>query len=179
MNENKTQRSSRFTRLTSQSSVSRLTRSLSKSSYRSYRNKGENINSKKSVYIWVLNDKQLWILCKILNQELSHIHLQNIETNETFTIDSSFSVTCPSNDNVLSDMAALKNLNEPSILHNLTSRYNDMITYTFMGLVLIAMNPFRYYPSPSFEDFIGKSLNPENPHPYAISGLYVYLLKLF
>jgi len=41
------------------------------------------------------------------------------------------------------DMASLTYLNEPSILHNLKLRYNDDNIYTYSGLFLVAVNPYK------------------------------------
>lgn len=41
------------------------------------------------------------------------------------------------------DMASLTYLNEPSILHNLKLRYKDDNIYTYSGLFLVAINPYK------------------------------------
>ena len=44
------------------------------------------------------------------------------------------------------NMVKLNNLNEPTILHNLRCRYQRMEIYTYVGTILIAVNPFKALP---------------------------------
>ncbi|CAN0392281.1 unnamed protein product, partial [Hapterophycus canaliculatus] len=77
----------------------------------------------------------------------------------------------PHNPKVVSDMTALHHIHEAGILHNLGQRaqVKDQRPYTFMGTVLIAVNPLKRVPDPKMEDFMNRPLNPETPHPYAIA----------
>jgi len=46
----------------------------------------------------------------------------------------------------INDMATLTCLNEASVLHNLTQRYYASLIYTYSGLFLVAINPYRRLP---------------------------------
>jgi myosin heavy subunit len=119
--------------------------------------------------IWYFNSSGDWSLGKIITQDESSFLIQD-EFGNKVNLDKSFTDTFPCNDNVKSDMSNLIHLNEPAILHNLKQRYVNTEAYTYMGMVLIAVNPFKYYKLPSPFLFISKPLNSEMPHPFAIAG---------
>lgn len=169
-------KSVRFTRSASKSSFSALKKNNSMKSYRSFRQ--QSIIKEEFANIWIYNDEiRQWTLCKVLEQEDNILKVQNISTGDILSIDVAFREIFPTNDNIVADMASLKNLNEPCILHNISIRYSEMQTYTYMGLVLIAMNPFQYYKLPSPADFVDRPLNPETPHPFAIAGLIILIIE--
>lgn len=71
-----------------------------------------------------------------------------------------------------SDMAELTFLNEPSVVHNLHSRYKADLIYTYSGLFLVAINP--YCPLPIYgKDYInmyrGRAREDTKPHIFAIA----------
>lgn len=52
----------------------------------------------------------------------------------------------PNKFNKCNDMAELTHLNEPSVVYNLYLRYNDDMIYTYSGLFLVAINPYKSLP---------------------------------
>ncbi|XP_065060294.1 myosin-IIIb-like [Rhopilema esculentum] len=71
------------------------------------------------------------------------------------------------------DLAALSELDEELVLSQLYKRYNSDAIYTYVGDILIAINPFKSLPiySAKFSDqykFAPKGSNP--PHVFAIMG---------
>lgn len=48
--------------------------------------------------------------------------------------------------NKCNDMAELTHLNEPSVIYNLYLRYADDMIYTYSGLFLVAINPYKKLP---------------------------------
>lgn len=52
----------------------------------------------------------------------------------------------PAKFNKCDDMALLTHLNEPSVVYNLYLRYNDDLIYTYLGLFLVAINPYKLLP---------------------------------
>jgi myosin heavy subunit len=101
----------------------------------------------------------------------STMTLQNITTGARLTYDTSFGEIFQANDDVASDMTYLRYLHEAGILHNLRERLLARKPYTFMGSVLISVNPFEWLEVPDPTLFAGKSMESDNPHPYAIAGI--------
>lgn len=52
----------------------------------------------------------------------------------------------PAKFNKCEDMAELTHLNEPLVIYNLFLRYNDDLIYTYLGLFLVAINPYKRLP---------------------------------
>ncbi|CAN0100971.1 unnamed protein product [Scytosiphon promiscuus] len=77
-------------------------------------------------------------------------------------------------------MTSLHHIHEAGILYNLgeRSKLRDQRPYTFMGTILIAVNPLRNVPSPEMNEYMDRSLNPDTPHPYAIAELAYHQMRL-
>lgn len=72
------------------------------------------------------------------------------------------------------DCAELSHLNEPAVLHNLRKRYDVDIIYTYSGLFLVVVNPYKRLPiyNPEIvEIYKGKRRNEMAPHVFAISDM--------
>lgn len=72
------------------------------------------------------------------------------------------------------DMAELGELNEATILHTLKSRYLSNLCYTYSGLFLIAINPYKELPIynvRTMEWFKGQPKNDRPPHIYAVADV--------
>jgi len=70
------------------------------------------------------------------------------------------------------DMSNLTYLNEASVLHNLRSRYQAKLIYTYSGLFCVAINPYKRYPiytPTTVKIYMGKRRNEVPPHLFAIS----------
>ena len=70
------------------------------------------------------------------------------------------------------DSCALIHINEATILHNLRARYEDQSIYSYVGAILIAVNPFQSLPiygAPLMEEYAGKPLGAAEPHVYALA----------
>eukprot|EP00904_Undaria_pinnatifida_P007253 jgi/Undpi1/3658/HiC_scaffold_16.g07028.m1 len=89
-----------------------------------------------------------------------------------------FGETYPHNPKVVADMTALHHIHEAGILHNLGRRAKEQKPYTFMGTILIAVNPLQPIPDPSADEYVDRPLNPDTPHPYAIAELSYYQMRL-
>ncbi|EGW32004.1 uncharacterized protein SPAPADRAFT_139460 [Spathaspora passalidarum NRRL Y-27907] len=62
-------------------------------------------------------------------------------------VDQSTLESCnPDKFNKCNDMAELTHLNEPSVVYNLYLRYMDDLIYTYSGLFLVAINPYKNLP---------------------------------
>mgnify|MGYP002788917141 FL=1 len=70
------------------------------------------------------------------------------------------------------DMAELGELNEATIVHSLKTRYQSGLVYTYSGLFLVAVNPYKPLPiySPAIiEWFRGQPRQARPPHIYAVA----------
>ncbi|BFZ54789.1 class II myosin [Savitreella phatthalungensis] len=70
------------------------------------------------------------------------------------------------------DMSALTYLNEPSIAHNLNIRFDAGDIYTYSGLFLVAVNPYRslpIYTSQMVKSISGGATGASKPHIFAIA----------
>lgn len=68
------------------------------------------------------------------------------------------------------DMANLTFLNEASVLHNLRQRYFRMMIYTYSGLFVVVINPYKrlpIYTESVIKMFMGKRRNEMPPHIFA------------
>ncbi|CAD5216292.1 unnamed protein product [Bursaphelenchus okinawaensis] len=72
------------------------------------------------------------------------------------------------------DMSNLTFLNEASVLHNLKQRYSSMIIYTYSGLFLVFINPYKMLPiyTDSVANmFVNRRRSEMPPHLFAVSDL--------
>nr|CAB3264150.1 unconventional myosin-X [Phallusia mammillata] len=72
------------------------------------------------------------------------------------------------------DMAKMTELNQASILCNLNTRYQNNDIYTYIGSILISVNPYKrlhdLYSDQVLTKYKNKDLGDEPPHVYAISN---------
>ncbi|CBJ30507.1 conserved unknown protein [Ectocarpus siliculosus] len=123
---------------------------------------------------------EVWMLAEVLRQDNTMLTVRKKRTGEELAIDLGFGETYPPNPKVVADMTSLHHIHEAGILHNLRerSKLQDQRPYTFMGTILIAVNPLRRVPNPEMTDYMDRSLNPETPHPYAIAELAYHQMRL-
>eukprot|EP00752_Nemacystus_decipiens_P009298 g8309.t1 len=130
--------------------------------------------------VWTENPERGWVLVEVLTQDNTLLSVRHKATGATEVIDLGFGEAHPHNPKVEADMTALHHLHEAGILYNLGQRaaLKDQKPYTFMGTVLIAVNPLRRVADPPMENFMNRPLNPETPHPYAIAELSYHQMRL-
>jgi myosin heavy subunit len=160
----------RISKSESRQSVMNLKKSFSKAKFRSvFKIDIVEANLEK---VWVAaNGKGTWKLCNIVSRNDTMLTLLDA-SGDRLSVDTRHIQTHPYNNNFVSDMSSLRHLNEPSIYHNISMRYKEHMPYSYMGTVLIAMNPFQYTAEPEITQYAGLRLNPELPHPFALSGMY-------
>lgn len=81
------------------------------------------------------------------------------------------------------DLTNLSYLHEPAILYNLRKRFVDLEEiYTYCGIVLVAINPYKslnIYSEEYMYTYSGRSLGENDPHIFAIAEESFHQLKKF
>lgn len=128
-------------------------------------------------YVWLPHATRAFIkgfVVKQIEGDSSKILVRcDDDTDQIVDTNSVEKVNPPQFDKV-SDMAELTYLNEASVVHNLSRRYDDCLIYTYSGLFLVAVNPYKSLPIYD-EATIAKYRNAHRdeapPHIYALTDL--------
>lgn len=98
-------------------------------------------NNELKKWLWVPCSKELYKPAYIIEENDKQVTVfSNIK--ESFKPTEVYKMN-PSKFQKVEDLAYLSHLNEPSVLHNLKERYEDSKIYTYFGLFLIALNPYK------------------------------------
>ncbi|CAM9467577.1 unnamed protein product, partial [Ectocarpus fasciculatus] len=129
---------------------------------------------------WVDDDVEVWILAEVVHQDNTLLTVRRKSNGEDIEVDLGFGEAHTANPKVVSDMTSLHHIHEAGILYNLAerSKVESQRPYTFMGTILIAVNPLRRIPNPDVSEYMDRALNPEAPHPYAIAELAYHQMRL-
>ncbi|OAD73612.1 hypothetical protein PHYBLDRAFT_71839 [Phycomyces blakesleeanus NRRL 1555(-)] len=127
-------------------------------------------NEKK--WVWVEDIHLGYVAAHILKEErdLVQVELENGSTAFT-SPDKIYPMNPPKFDKV-DDMADLTFLNEPSVIYNLAMRYKSNMIYTYSGLFLVAINPYRHLPiyeEDCLQAYKGRRRGEMAPHIYAVA----------
>lgn len=92
-------------------------------------------------WVWIPCPKELYKPAYIVEESNASVKVQAdaLETHKSAEV---FKMNPMKFDRV-EDLGCLSHLNEPSVLHNIQMRYNDSCMYTYSGLFLLALNPYR------------------------------------
>ncbi|KAI9709980.1 MAG: hypothetical protein M1820_003058 [Bogoriella megaspora] len=110
---------------------------------------------------WIVEDlPDARLLCQLENGGQREVHSSEVDKVNPAKFDKA------------DDMAELTHLNEPSVVHNLSMRYQADLIYTYSGLFLVTVNP--YCPLPIYtRDYInmyrGRSREDTKPHIFAMA----------
>lgn len=100
------------------------------------------------------------------------------ELNPVDTFLTSF-LKSPTDNKEYPDLCNLPDLNERTLLENLKSRYHNSNIYTYVGSILIAVNPFKFFPiyNPKYvKMYQNKRLGELPPHIFAIADAAFYTM---
>ncbi|KAG0256225.1 hypothetical protein BG011_004691 [Mortierella polycephala] len=127
-------------------------------------------NEKK--WVWVEDKDEGYISAWISKEEGDQVqvHLSN-GLVKTVNINQTGKMNPPKFDKV-EDMADLTYLNEASVIHNLRLRYHSNLIYTYSGLFLVAVNPYRklgIYTDEVVLAYKHKKRHETAPHIFAVS----------
>ncbi|WUR03310.1 myosin heavy chain [Vairimorpha necatrix] len=138
----------------------------------SEKNKSTDYKNIDKKWIWVTDKEKCYVVGHIIKEENDKIFVE--VNNEIITCkESEVSKMNPPKFDLVDDLGSLSYLNEPSVLHNLISRYQNNLIYTYSGLFLLSVNPYRDLKIYN-EKFIKKySMNKKNevePHIYGVAN---------
>ncbi|GAA5865791.1 hypothetical protein JCM3774_003095 [Rhodotorula dairenensis] len=124
-------------------------------------------------WVWVLDQTKGYIAGWVVKEEggQSTVALQTGDEMRIVETDLLTRVNPPNFDGA-ADIADLTYLNEASVVHNLRVRYQKGDIYTYSGLFLVAVNPYRNLPiySPQvIEAYKGTRRDQNAPHVYAVA----------
>jgi len=133
---------------------------------------GKKGNYAEQKYIWVTIGKDEYTHAEVISSSTTKV-VARTEKGEEYTVDKEKAdwVNPPKFDGC-EDCAELSYLSEAAVLHNLRKRYTSDIIYTYSGLFLVVINPFKQIPIYSndiVELYKGKRRNEVAPHVYAIA----------
>ena len=133
---------------------------------------GENDFSGKR-YVWLRDDNVAfvkgWILedlpggqllCQLEDGGQREVHSDEVDKVNPAKFDKA------------DDMAELTHLNEPSVVHNLSIRYQADLIYTYSGLFLVAVNPYcplSIYTRDYINIYRGRNREDTKPHIFAMA----------
>eukprot|EP00741_Cyanophora_paradoxa_P005762 tig00000113_g5584.t1 len=72
----------------------------------------------------------------------------------------------------IADLVKLEHLHEASIWHSLKSRYDKNVIYTYIGPILVSINPYtdlKLYTQSMVDHYRGKFISETQPHIYALA----------
>ncbi|KAM0474344.1 hypothetical protein ACHAPX_007680 [Trichoderma viride] len=133
---------------------------------------GENDFSGKR-YVWLKDPEEAfvkgWVIAEL---EDNKILVQTDNGTQREVDAESVDKVNPAKFDKANDMAELTHLNEASVVHNLHTRYQSDLIYTYSGLFLVTVNP--YCPLPIYSnDYInmykGRSRDDTKPHVFAMA----------
>ncbi|XP_067851710.1 unconventional myosin-VIIa-like [Heptranchias perlo] len=86
----------------------------------------------------------------------------------------------PSSVKGVDDMIRIGDLNEAGILHNLFIRYRENIIYTYIGSILVALNPYQllpFYTAEQINLYTNRRIGEMPPHIFAIADNCYFNLR--
>ena len=132
---------------------------------------GNDFSGKR--YVWLRDDEKAFVKGWILEDlPEERILVQCDDGSQRDVAVDSVDKVNPAKFDKADDMAELTHLNEPSVVHNLQTRYQSDLIYTYSGLFLVAINP--YCPLPIYTNeyvkmYKGQSREDTRPHIFTVS----------
>jgi len=123
-------------------------------------------------WVWAPVSKDKYTPGEVIKESGGKLTVRTSEAEEmTIDKDKADFINPPKFDGV-EDCADLGYLSEPAVLHNLRKRYSLDVIYTYSGLFLVVINPYKRFPiyNPEVvEIYKGKRRNELAPHVFATS----------
>src|SRR3989338_6803531 len=145
--------------------------------YLKYKKSGFKLGAGDKEMVWIASaDKdKAYQVAEVVKKDDKEFTYRVPETNEEKTLannEKNFLGVNPPNFDGVEDMAELGYLSEPSVLYNLSLRYESDLIYTNSGLFLVAVNPYKMIPiytSEMVDFYRGKRRKEVAPHIFAVS----------
>ncbi|NWZ15774.1 MYO15 protein, partial [Agelaius phoeniceus] len=80
----------------------------------------------------------------------------------------------PKEEDGLEDMTQLEDLQEAAVLSNIRTRFERQLIYTYIGSILVSVNPYRLYNiygKEQVQQYEGRALGENPPHLFAIANV--------
>jgi len=135
--------------------------------------------------VWYTNKREDWCLGVVLSQQAHKLTVQPQVNALSEATPSDSGADAPVVVNAArviaveegalqeqADMCAYAQLSEPVILQNVHTRFAQDRIYTYVGPILVSVNPYRplpLYDAPTLQRYIGRQLGEEAPHLYALA----------
>ncbi|KAF4124511.1 homoserine O-acetyltransferase/O-succinyltransferase [Geosmithia morbida] len=133
---------------------------------------GENDFSGKR-YVWVKDTEMAFVKGWVVEElEGNRILVQCDDGSQRDVDADSVDKVNPAKFDKATDMAELTHLNEASVVHNLYSRYQADLIYTYSGLFLVTVNPYcplPIYTNEYIDMYKGRNREDTKPHIYAMA----------
>ncbi|WPK26885.1 hypothetical protein PUMCH_004253 [Australozyma saopauloensis] len=128
-------------------------------------------------WVWIPDEDELFVRANItsyLENGMLKVAVKNGVQDSIREVNQKDVESCnPAKFNKCEDMAELTHLNEPSVIYNMFLRYNDDLIYTYSGLFLVAINPYKslsIYDQTTLEKFHAAGVDQRlPPHIFAIA----------
>ncbi|KAM9985090.1 hypothetical protein ACTFIY_009513 [Dictyostelium cf. discoideum] len=125
--------------------------------------------------VWIPDQELGWIGADVIEHSEASADQVLVRTEDDREVKVPLSKVFQKNPDILEgvdDLSFLSHLHEPAILHNLHHRYNLNQIYTYIGKILIAINPYTSLPlygKEMISAYYGKQLGTLAPHVYAVA----------
>ena len=134
---------------------------------------GASTNTRKSLWVFTGAAANPWVLTTVVKEDSKGTVTARGEDGVLHVVAAQDALHY-ANATVAENMVDLLHINEPCILHNLAKRSKPekkggaLRPYTYIGNVLISVNPLKPVPDPPIESF-RKADGTALPHPYSIA----------
>lgn len=130
-------------------------------------------NHEEGKIIWIKDIEKAFILAKVEAEEADSYIVVTKQGDRKKVLPADTYKPNPQKFDAIDDLAGLSNLNEATVLDNLRKRYDLQLIYTYSGLFLVAMNPFKnlgIYTERYMKKYSASKKYELNPHIYAVAN---------
>eukprot|EP01125_Pyxidicula_operculata_P006863 TRINITY_DN2356_c0_g1_i3.p1 TRINITY_DN2356_c0_g1~~TRINITY_DN2356_c0_g1_i3.p1 ORF type:complete len:1556 (-),score=486.31 TRINITY_DN2356_c0_g1_i3:1298-5965(-) len=123
--------------------------------------------------VWIPSEEEGWVSASVVSDNGNELTVLNEFINEEETINKKDVVLLQEQSlKVLADMIALSDLHEATLLYNLRERYKEEKIYTYIGPMIVSVNPFKHLPiydESLIHEYLSKQRDELEPHLFAIA----------